>query len=597
MLDVSKAIPLKGLTAVALTAVLFALGGCGGEEPCADVDCEFGECDSQSGECVNSESCKNDGDCLPGFDCEEGACEALAECSVDDDCETGVCSDDGACVNPDSCEENDDCLDRTYCEDGSCEWDPCNDKACKRGTCEPGTDRCVSRDSCTDETERRDCIAGEKCADGACEDEDDFCDALECERGECSFEEGGCANADDCEGDDDCLEGNFCNDQNRCQPDLCVENEVECDDGGVCEPATGECEYADPCETHDDCLESPAHVCIEGQCSLESTACGDAQGDGGCPGNQECDIDRDEQTAECLEASPCETSIDCHDDRQCGGFDCIDPIECSEDVFEPNDSEDEATAFHDHAQGNSVRASLCADDTDVYTFDSGEIIEESVRGELLVEVDVPDRDRGLGQLEVELTDEDGDTQTADTGPMGEDGSLRLSNSISVDAHQEYTVEISAGDEMNDAGVEYDLSVNLIPEESLETCEDAPTLEADSRVSGDTGDAESTFFRSNCLPGEEGSGEIVYELEVDSAQEMTFDLEPQLSSADLSMSLRERCTQPATERDCVDSELEGAGESMTALLEEGTYYVIVQPGREGSGGPFELTTESVYTACG
>ncbi|MFW5968006.1 MAG: hypothetical protein ACOCV2_10835, partial [Persicimonas sp.] len=580
---------------------VFLLAGCGGGNQCEDADCEFGECSSETGECENLSECAVSDDCLPGYECDiEGrTCEPLEECSNDGDCDTGVC-EEGVCVNPDSCEDNDECLDRTYCgSDGTCQRDPCNDVYCQRGVCHPGTDQCVSADSCTQETEEEDCVAGEKCADGTCADEESFCEEIgECDRGVCSYEEGGCASADNCEGDDElCAEGEFCNDQNTCREDLCEANDVDCKGNGVCQPATGECENAEPCETHDDCVDSPVpHICIEGQCSIESQACGDADGDGGCPGNQECEVDMDEQTAECVEPSECETSIDCNDGRQCAGRVCIDAIDCRDDVYEPNESSDEATPFLEFAEDNRLRASLCENDTDVYTFNSGEIIDPSERGRLLVEVDVPNRDRGLGQLEVTLTDQDGDTDVASTGSMGEDGSVLVERGVSVIDHGEFEVEITADEDFDAAGLEYDLSVNLLPELTVDACNAAQPIEANSRVSGDTSDSDSFALDASCLEEGSNSGEVIYELELDAPQEVQFDLTPQLSSADMSMSLRGSCAQAASEVECVDEAATGGGESMTALLDEGTHYLIVQSGDEGSGGPFELTVDSVFTAC-
>ncbi|MFW5965945.1 MAG: hypothetical protein ACOCV2_00440 [Persicimonas sp.] len=587
---------LIGLAALAL----LTLTSCGPDEPCAGVDCEFGECDSESGECVNLEECRVSDDCVPGYECnEEGTCEGLEECSNDDDCDTGVCDDDGVCVNPESCEENGDCLERSYCaDDGTCQWDPCNEKDCVRGVCDRGRDRCVSADSCTEEDEELDCIAGEKCADGTCMPEDDFCEELDCERGECSFSEGGCVDADDCEGDDDnCREGNFCNDQDRCQADLCEDNNVSCDDGGECHPATGECENREPCEEDSDCLDSPEHLCLDNECRLASAACGDAEGDGGCPGNQKCEVDREEATAECLEPEVCETSVDCHDGRQCAGRECLDQITCRDDLYEPNDEADEATDYFEVAQQNTLHASLCEEDTDVYTFNSEEIVDPSARGDLLVQLDVPERDRGLGEVEVELTDSKGNTETATTGPDGLDGQVLFERALGVTDHGEYTVEVTGGEDLGEAGVEYDLSVDLIPSITVDACEEAVRFDPDdARISGDTDDAESNSMGSSCLEEGESAGEVVYAFELDEPQEIQFDLQPQLEGADLSMSLRSDCTRRASEQECVDEYGEGEGESMRAVLGEGTHYLVVQAGDEGSGGPFEVTTERIYTSC-
>ncbi|MFW5965946.1 MAG: hypothetical protein ACOCV2_00445, partial [Persicimonas sp.] len=424
---------------------------------------------------------------------------------------------------------------------------------------------------------------------------DTFCDDIECERGECSFEEGGCANADHCEGDDEaCLEGFFCNSHGQCQPDLCEQNEVECQNGGECIPSSGECGNPTTCEEDGDCVDSPPHLCVGNECRPESSLCGDATGDGGCPANQECELDDDE--AECVEPAQCETSFDCQQDRQCGGLECIDPIPCKDDYFEPNDSVDEATPFHDVAENNTARGSLCEDDTDVFTFDSREIIDATTRGELVVQADVPRRDQGLGQLEIEVTDEDGNSDVASTGSMGREGSATVSQLLGVNEHGEYTVEISPDGEFSESGLEYDLSVDLIPEETVDACDGAQPIRTDSRVSGTTEDARSTFIDSSCVEGGEDLSDVIYELELDAPQEVTFELTPQVSTADLSLSLLEDCMRPASEVECVNNEGADGGESLTTLLDEGTHFIVVQAAEVGAGGPFELTLDSVYTAC-
>ncbi len=598
------------------------LTACGGEEerdPCAGVSCDFGVCDSESGECTNEESCNLDSQCIPGYECSDGSCEALTECSGDGDCEAGVCGDSEVCVNPDSCTENGDCLARTYCDigededEGTCERDPCNDKTCRRGVCERGTDNCISADSCTQESEIVDCVAGQKCANpddsdsGTCRGTDSFCDNYDCgDNGVCQFGAGGCTDADTCESDSDCLEGKFCNDMGQCRPNLCVQQDVDCEGDGVCQPASGLCENAESCESNEDCVNNPNHLCVDNTCTLEAEACGDADGDGGCPGNQSCEYDGDELTASCAEPETCETSFDCLDDRQCGGETCADPEACSEDQYEPNNSIDEATSFLDVATDNSVGASVCSDDTDVYTFSTEDLAEDpAATGTLLVELDVPERERGLGSLDVSVTNTDDGTEleSASTGSMGTDGTLEVPVQIDVPDHGQHSIEVSAGDDVSTAGVDYDLSVNFTTQEAIDACENATTIPIDSsRTSGTTVDSGSSELGSSCTSADNTSSEKIYALELDAPQELQFELTPQLSDTKLTMSLRSRCTQPASERACANSDDVDPGqtEEMTALLSEGTHYLIIQaPAGEDSsgGGPFELNVERVFTTCG
>jgi hypothetical protein len=582
------------------TLLLFAalaLSACGGDEdPCAGVTCDFGVCGS-NGQCTNSSTCEVDDDCVPGYECgAESSCEALAECSDDSDCAAGVCDGD-ACVNPSSCDSNDDCRARTFCgPDDTCEPDPCNDIGCQRGVCQRGTVQCVSADSCTPDTELLDCVAGEKCAGGSCQPADSFCDDITCERGVCSFDAGGCTDADNCEGDSaNCTEGSFCNDQDQCQPDLCEQNNVECPNGGVCVEALGECQNATSCDSSDECLSG--HLCVEGTCRLAGVACGDASGDGGCPGNQVCDFDDTDLTATCAEPDVCQTSLDCTGERQCGGQDCLDPVTCSDDYFEPNDSQDEATLFTDVATSQTLSASVCSGDVDFFSFDTADLGDASSRGTLLVQLDVPLRDVGLGQLDVTLRDADGNELTSgSTRAGGTEHSVRLEESIGIPDHGEYAVEVSAADDMSAAGVRYDLSVNVMPDDAIAACDAATPIRVNQRISGTTEDAPSNHLGSSCTSDPNSANEVVYALELDAPQEVSFELSPQLSSTDLSMSLRSRCTQAASESACVNATAEGEGETMTALLGAGTHYLIVQAADEGAGGPFELVVQTIYTAC-
>lgn len=583
-----------------------ASGGGDDANKCEGVQCHFGACDSETGKCANLESCNVNQDCVPGYECVEGTCSALQECSSDSDCDAGVCDEDsGACVNPDSCESNSDCQARTYCdESGECAPDPCNEISCQRGTCQRGTDQCVSKESCTAESELIDCVAGEKCADGECLDSDSFCETVSCDDGGvCDFQAGGCVDAENCEGDDaNCVEGKFCNDQDRCRDDLCAQNDVTCEGNGVCIPATGTCENADSCESTEDCVTN--HLCVEGTCRLAATACGDADGDGGCPGDQTCEYDEENNTASCAEPDTCDTSFDCTGDRQCGGEFCLEAESCADDRFESNDSADEATVFHEVAEENSLEASVCTGDTDIFTVNTNEIYEPAQQGTLVIQVDVPAREQGLGQVDLKVLDPDGDELGTDsTGALGAEGRAELTEQINAANHGEYTVEVSAGDDLNDSGVNYRLSANMIPADSVDACQNATEIKVNQRVSGDTSNSDSTYLDSSCT-GTSGESETnqqpeeIFRLEVDSPQEVTFNLEPQLSSSDLSMSLRKGCAQPATEIACTDDAGEGSEESLTALLGEGTYYLIVQapPGEDVQGGPFELNVDRVFTAC-
>lgn len=579
--------------ATALAVAAFAMGGCGQKDLCAEVDCDFGTCEPESGECINEGECRRADDCVPGYECEDFECSALQECSEDDDCEAGLC-EDGACVNPESCEENEDCLERTFCApDGTCQPDPCNEKSCQRGVCERGTGECISEDECTPKTEWSDCASDQKCADGTCVDEEELCEALDCERGECSRTRGACINAEDCEGDDDkCLDGYFCNDD-TCQPDLCARNDVSCA-SGTCQAASGACEVPDSCSGQDGDECGSDHVCLNGTCRHEDTLCGDDEGHGGCPGLQECVFEDGE--AECVESDACETSIDCVGQRQCGGQKCLEPQTCRADEFEPNDDVDEATDFLDVADEKTLDATLCEDDVDAYTFDSGDLLDPSTRGDLVIDIEIPDRNRGLGEIEAVLTNPDGTQLTESNGPEGEEGLIRFERYVDVPSHGEFTLELVGGENVKESGVTYDLSINILPETAAEACDAAEPIVENQRLSDDTAEGISSSLGSECLENGGDSLEQVYEVEVDAPQELTFQATPTLSEVDLSMSVRESCAHPASEVECVDDGVQGEEETMTALLDEGTHYLIVQGTEETAGGPFDLLVEGKYTGC-
>ncbi len=599
-----------------LAALLVGAGlvaaSCGPEQqrdPCDGVDCEFGSCESSSGECVNREVCDVDADCLVGYECRDSECAAIEECGADDECDPGVCSDE-VCVNPDTCSEDADCRARTYCavesgeEEGSCEPDPCNEIQCPRGVCERGTNECVSAETCTERTEHLDCLAGQRCAvpdgeqEGTCLEADAFCDAITCGRGVCAFEAGGCTDATDCEGDDArCTEGKFCNDMNRCQVNRCVEQGIDCEDAGVCVPASGECENAESCSSSDDCVNQPAHLCVEGTCRLESAACGDAGGDGGCPGNQICEYDEEASSAECVEPETCETSIDCTEGRECSGERCIEASECSEDAFEPNDGEGEATNFDRHAFRNTLSASMCAGDVDRYTLETSESVGTDSAANLLVELDVRRRQIGLGGLDLRVLGPDGEeVGSASTGAMGAEGHVETSVAIGADEHGSYTLEVSSAEDVTSSGVDYELSANFVSPESNQACADAPRVAAGEKITGRFGNATSSSLGSNCTSDGNGAAEKIYALELETAQELTFTLTSSSNSADLSMDVRSRCTEPGTERACANDAGAGGEETMTVVLGEGTHYLVVQPDEPGLGGPFEVAVERTNVAC-
>ncbi len=589
-----------------LLAVMGALGllltlgaGCGEDDPCASKTCNFGVCQSSSGDCVNQDTCRVDAECVPGYLCgDDNTCVAQDTCETNDDCSAGIC-EDGACVNRDQCESNSECLARTYCADsGTCEPDPCNNVTCNRGVCERGTDNCVPADSCTERTENLDCLINQRCLNEECVSQENYCDQLTCDRGVCSFEEAGCVNASDCEGDRaNCQEGFFCNGMDRCQADICVRGGVQCEDDGICDPATGECINPDTCQDNSEC--TSGFLCVNDQCLPEGSACGNNSGDGGCPGNQVCQYDESNNTASCTEPDVCETSIDCISDRVCGGQKCLSAISCKDDVFEPNNMMGEATDVFSVAPDGFVQASLCQGDTDMYAVTTTDEVEPTFSGQIVATVTIPRRDIGLGEATMTMNDPDGnEIATTSLGAMGQDRQMSLTTTLGVPDHGTYSLEISPGENLTQNGLDYDLSVRIEKENATAACTDAQAITPGQRVSGDTEESAGAGLGSSCTSVTNNSNDAVYALGVERSQEVTIEATPTRDDADINVSIRSRCPEIATERECVDENGGGSAETLTTVLSKGTHYIVIQGPAEGTLGPFSLlVTREFFTACG
>ena len=76
------------------------------------------------------------------------------------------------------------------------------------------------------------------------------------------------------------------------------------------------------------------------------------------------------------------------------------------------------------------------------------------------------------------------------------------------------------------------------------------------------------------------------------------MNPVTSTEDVSVSVRERCSEAATEMACTNENGEDGGETIQEVFSAGTYYVVVQAPGEASLNDFEMTIErSFYTQCG
>ncbi len=592
----------RGLLIGAVLTWAMLLTACGSQDKCADVSCEFGVCDSATGQCSNPKSCADTSECALGYECSDGACVASAACSADADCATGVCTD-GACTNPKSCTSNEQCVARTYCgPDGTCVADPCNDYTCDRGQCVRGTQTCESKDSCTDATEAQDCIDGEKCLDGACMAKDDFCAALNCARGVCDFDQKTCVSATDCGGDDSkCVDGEFCNSMNQCAEDLCVTNHVDCaSSGGVCLPSVGQCQDATACTANDQCLDG--HLCViadgesTGTCTPKDAACGDGPGDGGCYGNQVCTQDSSTLQTSCTESGSCTTSLDCTGDRQCGGSTCMAPAACQNDRMEPNDTDTEATSFADVALANGLDAFVCSGDTDYYAIDTRKLTADATRGTLRVTVDYAPRDVGLGGVDVELFAPDGTSvDTATSGTLGIDGQAEVDATLTLANQGVYLVRITDAGDVSTAGVSYRLAATLLPADSADACTNATTISAQQTLQGDTRTASSYAMGSTCTSLSNNAHEDIYTFDVSQPSAVTLTVTPDTATSDLSVSVRRACERIDSEVSCSNATTEG-DEVLTTLLDPGTYYAIVQAADGASDAAYSINLTMSQATC-
>lgn len=292
--------------------------------------------------------CVQDDDCLDGYWCDGGACEASGWCSFgcppgwlcdedrdtcvapegctsDEDCERydGYCDEEtGACVMTDDCSSDLDCAsfgDSFVCSDGECVPDegPCPDGHC----------------GCTEDL---DCEDGWLCEQGLCRDPASLCVYNhQCSAGQACFNS---FCAVDCSGGEPCPTGQIC-------------------DGSVCvdDPAGGSaCLYASDCGTDQSCVNGYCldrcdadgdcgyyTRCVSGLCRpderrLESCDTAGCDTDLFCVNDgcrPECDFSVDCQLfgdmSECVDGyciTPQEMTDECRRAADCGSGECLDGV-------------------------------------------------------------------------------------------------------------------------------------------------------------------------------------------------------------------------------------------------------------------------------
>lgn len=252
---------------------------------------------------------------------------------------------------------------------------------------------------------------------------------------------GGCSGSDDPEGAGPCAE-------------------TSCE-AGVCDSESGECVNDETCGDDSDCI--AGYECDAGSCRETPQCREDADCDGGfCTDDGECRTQNCSQGGDCPEEGSCETALDCVEGRMCVDQSCKDAETCKADDWEPNESSDAATYFTDVASGGTLAASVCSGDVDTYAIETTELASADETGTLVVEVDIPTEQRGLGEVALEVYSPEGSAVgSKSTGAMGaERDVLEVTWEVDVPDHGEYRAEVRAGEDMDVSGVDYELSAEF-----------------------------------------------------------------------------------------------------------------------------------------
>jgi cysteine-rich repeat protein len=331
-------------------------------------------------------------------------------------------------------------------------------------------------------------------------------------------------------------------------------------------------------------------------------ACGDGDGEGGCFGNQSCVYDEESQTASCEAPDVCTTSLDCLDGTQCGGDACISTVTCADDTFEPNNTEAEATVFTDAATKQLVDASFCSGDTDIYTFNVGDLDPTAVRGTLSIELRYATRDIGLGELQVELLEEQGDgsftsVATDTAGVQGQTGAVELTHEVGPATVGGFRIEVTGVGDVSEAGISYDLGVDLIDDMVSSACADARLLENGDILTADLRQATSSLMEASCTRGDGSStrAEQVFVFDMQEPGRASITVTPESDTDDPVVSIREDCDTVGTELTCSDASAETESIDQQ-LLDPGTYYVVVSASGDGSLNRYEIALSIQATTC-
>jgi hypothetical protein len=369
---------------------------------------------------------------------------AAVGCSDDEECGGGTICEGAECIE--GCRTNEDCADpeRTQvCHENRCvgcrdDLDCSLEFVCESDLCVEG---CRGDDGCRD---GRICGEGDACEDG-CREDVDCGEGLICTNSQC---------LEGCRDDAHCPLGSVC-DNDQCVTG-CTSDE-RCDRGTICEGGT----CNDGCRNNDGC--DRGTICRELVCV------------GGCAVDDDCAPDEICTGEACIiRGVGCRTDEDCRDSDECDqDIQRCEPSDepCTDDDFEPNDSEENAAVL---AEG-TWSATWCGD-LDWFTVDLGE------GDELRLRVDFnPD----IGPIDVVLRFEDDNITRAQ---RTENGSELNYTTLASGA---YTLLVSAT-----ARQTYGLSLTIVP---AMMCVETLVY----RDSDDDGFGDDDDNRLECLEEDEG----------------------------------------------------------------------------------------------
>ncbi|MBA2663024.1 MAG: hypothetical protein H0U74_12070 [Bradymonadaceae bacterium] len=556
---------------------------------CKDVTCERGVCNPSTKACANAASCSDDNACLAGFACNEGVCRAEFECSDTLPCARGACTD-GVCQNAEVCAVEANCVPGYYCSaDGSCQQNPCQNISCPRGQCTPSTGQCANAPTCTRATEGSDCLADNYCFAQNCVSAEALCTELNCPagRGVCDPSLRACVNATDCEGSDrNCISGQFCNEINRCQQNLCNATSGQCA-RGVCEPGTGSCVNAPTCSGPSGCIDN--FMCIGGSCQASAEACVE------CTGNQVCNFEPSSLSVSCAEsAQGCLNGLGCLGERVCRDGRCAAPTACVPDAYEPNNSLADAANLKQALVSGPIAATLCAADVDFFSFDTRGL--GLTRGTLVAELRVRSSDVGNGNVEVIVRNGVGTVMA--TGADANTGIITLEIALNAAQLGVYTIEVRDSGNITSAGLRYTLFADFVGASTVAACADNVADLAPGVINANSLDGQTYEMGSSCTSATNTARENIYRIELDTRSYVHLVVKP-AAGVELTMSLRQSCLSRLSEIDCANLGGRGQTERLGLALDAGTYYLVVKGPAQNTGGAYtlEYTREAILCPAG